>query len=69
MNPDEMETDMPPHVARFLELIEGRTEQEIRQVLGVVEATLRAQDAAAVAELQRWLDRFEVRVFTLAGAA
>ena len=60
---------MLPHVQRFLELIEGRTEQEIRQVLGVVEATLRAQDAAAVAELQRWLDRFEARVFTLAGAA
>ena len=60
---------MPPHVARVLELIEGRTEQEIRQVLGVVEATLRAQDAAAVAELARWLDRFEARVFTLAGAA
>jgi hypothetical protein len=56
------------YVQAFLTLIEGRTEQEIAHILGVVEASLRAMDAAAAAELARWLAQVEVRVFTLAGA-
>ena len=60
---------MAEHAEAFAELVEGRTEAEIRQALAVVEATLLAMDAAAAAELQRWLDQLAVRVFTLAGAA
>lgn len=41
-----------PHALAFLRLTEDRTEEEIRQTLGAVEAVLRAMDASRQAALQ-----------------
>ena len=60
---------MAEHAEAFAELVEGRTEAEIRQALAVVEAMLKAMDAAALAELQRVVEHVNGRRAVLAGAA
>lgn len=47
--PDAHEGLSSQHAVAFLRLTEGRTDDEIRQTLGVVEATLRAMEASRAA--------------------
>lgn len=44
--PDVPDVALSPHALAFLRLTEGRTEDEIRRTLGVVEATLHAMAAS-----------------------
>ena len=47
--PDAPEIEVSQHALAFMRLTEGRTDEEVRQTLRVVEATLRAMEASRAA--------------------